>query len=89
MKIIGALPIGGIFAVEVVDPVANAVLLVESGASTAHVRNATTIFVTHVKQHTLELLVSIEAQWAVRTVKVQRHIRELLPPFRLLSQNSK
>jgi len=74
-------PVGSVFAVEVVDPVADAVLLVESGASAAHVGNATAVLIAHVEEHALELLVGVEAQRTVGTVEIQRHVRELLPPF--------
>ena len=68
------------------DPVADAVLLVESGASAAHVGNATAVLIAHVEEHALELLVGVEAQRTVGTVEIQRHVRELLPPFGLSNQ---
>lgn len=79
-------PLVGLAAVEVVDPVADAVLLVEGRAVAAHVRNAPAVLVAHVEQHALELLVGVEAHGAVRTVKRQRHVGKLLPPLRLLSK---
>ena len=64
------LPVGGVFAVKVVDPVADAVLLVEGRSGTTHVRDTASVFVAHVEQHALELLVGVETQRPVRAVKV-------------------
>ena len=46
---IDELPVSSVFAIKIVDPVTDAVLLVEGSTSPAHVRNTTSIFVTHVK----------------------------------------
>lgn len=76
-------PFVGLLAVKVVDPVADAVLLVEGGPGSAHVRDAASVLVAHVEQHALELLVSVEAQRTVGAVERERHVRELLPALGL------
>lgn len=70
------------------NPVTDAVLLIEGGAGATHVRNTTSIFITHVEQHAFEFLIGVEAQRPVGAVKVQRDVGKLLPPFRLLHHST-
>ena len=77
-------PVGRICAIKVVLPVADAVLLVESSVVGTHVRDSTSVFITHMEELTVELHVSIEANRQVCTVEGKGHIWELLPSFGLL-----
>lgn len=74
-------PFVGLLAVKVVNPVADAVLLVERGAGAAHVRDPASVLVAHVEQHAFELLVGVESERPVGAVERERHIGELLPAF--------
>jgi hypothetical protein len=76
-------PLVSFLAVEVVDPVADAVLLVEGGSRAAHVRDTAAVFVAHVEQHALEFLVGVESKWSVGAVESECHVRKLLPAFSL------
>lgn len=85
--ILGFLPVGSVLAVEVEGPVADPVLLVEGRfpVTSAHVRDPTAVLVAHVEDHAVEFQVRVETQRATRAVKVERHVREVLPTFGLHS----
>ena len=76
-------PLVGFFAVKVVNPIADAVLLIESSSRAAHVGDTATVFVAHVEQHALKFLVGVESKWTVGAVESECHIREFLPAFSL------
>jgi len=76
-------PLVSFLAVKVVNPVADAVLLVESSSRAAHVRDTAAVFVAHVEQHALEFLVGVESKGSVSAVESECHVRELLPSFSL------
>ena len=76
-------PVLCVFAVEIVNPIANSVLLIESCPRSAHVRNTAAILVAHVEQHALEFLIGVKSKRTTRAVEIKRHVRKLLPAFRL------
>ena len=81
-------PVLCVFAVKIMDPIANAVLLIESCSRSAHVRNTTTVFVTHVKQHALEFLIGVKSKRTTRAIEIKRHVRKLLPALGLKPKTS-
>lgn len=72
-------PLIGVFAVDIITPVADSILLVEGGVVGTHVGDASTVLVTHVEELTVELLVGVEAHRSVRAVEGERDVGELLP----------
>ncbi len=86
MKLVGflKLPFISFLAIKVMDPITNAILLIERCSRAAHVRDTAAILVAHMKQHALEFLVSVESKRAVGAIEGESDVRELLPTFSLL-----
>lgn len=80
-KLVQVEPLVGFFAVKVVNPIADAVLLVESSSGSAHVRNTATVLVAHMEQHALKFLIGVKSKGTVSAVEGESHVRELLPAF--------
>ena len=80
-------PVLCLVAVEVVLPVADAVLLVEGGVVGAHVRDAATVLVAHVEQLAVKFLVSVEADRSVGAVECKRDVGELFPSLHLVNKH--
>lgn len=70
-------------AVEVVLPVADSEFLVEAGVVGTDVRNAASIFVTHVEDLAVVLCIGVEAHRAVGAVESECQVRKVLPPLGL------
>ena len=82
-------PVGGFVAVEVVGPVADAVLLIECGLVGADEGDAPAVGVAHVEDLAVELLVGVEAEGSARAVECECHVGELFPALRLKKRNNK
>lgn len=68
-------------AIEVIIPVADPELLVESGVIGTHVGDTTSIFIAHVEKLAVKFLVRVEAHGPVGAVEGEGDIWELLPAF--------
>lgn len=79
-QVVQVIPIWGVWAVNVVVPVADPELLVEAGVVAAHVRDPPPVLVAHVEDHTVELEVSIEPDRSVSAVEGEGDIRHVRPP---------
>ena len=77
------LPLLNSRTIKVVGPVTDAELLVEGRVIGAHVRNTTSILVTHMEDLTVELLVGVETNSLVSAVEGKGYVRELLPSLGL------
>lgn len=69
-------------------PVTDAELLVEGRVISAHVRDTATVFVTHMEDLAVELLVGIEAHGFVGAVEGEGYVGELLPSLGLLGEEN-
>lgn len=78
------LPFISFLAIKVMDPITNAILLIERCSRAAHVWDTAAILVAHMKQHALEFLVSVKSKRAVGAVEGESDVRELFPTLSLL-----
>jgi len=79
-QVVQVIPIWGVWAIDVVIPVADPELLVEAGVVAAHVGDPPSVLVAHVEDHTVELEVSIEPDRSVSAVEGEGDIGHICPP---------
>lgn len=78
-QLVQVIPLRRGLALEVVVPVTDAELLVEGGVVRTDVGNAAPVLITHVEDLAVVLCVCVETHGAVRAVKREGQVRELLP----------
>jgi len=80
-QIVQIVPIWWRRTIHIVIPVADTELLIEASFIGAHVRDSTSILITHVEYHAVKFQISVESNGSVGAVKIECDIWELGPPF--------
>jgi len=78
-EFVEVVPTTGVFALDVVGPVAVSVSLVEEGIVSAHVGDPSAFRVAVMEQRTVELHIGVETLGTSSAVECEGHIRKLFP----------